>query len=86
MHWVELFYPLANKCTLIFFYYFRANVLLSVKNPKREVFYKRLNHLFNSKGDAWGFSDFMQWNTVKEYTYGQDNSLEFEVCIGAITT
>ncbi|XP_066139547.1 ubiquitin carboxyl-terminal hydrolase 7 isoform X1 [Euwallacea fornicatus] len=58
--------------------------LLSVR-PDVEMFSRKIQHLFYSKENDWGFSHFMTWNDVldSEKGYIKDDSITLEVHVAA---
>lgn len=58
--------------------------LLSVKEGQ-EPFTRKIQHLFFSKENDWGFSNFMAWNDVldPEKGYIKDDSITLEVWVAA---
>lgn len=58
--------------------------LLSFK-PDQEPFVRKINHLFYSKENDWGYSHFMSWNEIldPEKGYIQDDTITLEVHVTA---
>nr|XP_032519443.1 ubiquitin carboxyl-terminal hydrolase 7-like [Danaus plexippus plexippus] len=62
-----------------------AELRLLSHKPETEPFYRKIQHLFYSKENDWGFSHFMSWNDVldPERGYIKDDSITLEVHVTA---
>ncbi|KPJ08208.1 Ubiquitin carboxyl-terminal hydrolase 7, partial [Papilio machaon] len=65
--------------------YAMAELRLISSKPDTEPFYRKIQHLFYSKENDWGFSHFMSWNDVldPEKGYIKDDSITLEVHVTA---
>ncbi|XP_053607291.1 ubiquitin carboxyl-terminal hydrolase 7 isoform X3 [Plodia interpunctella] len=65
--------------------YAMAELRLISHKPDTEPFYRKIQHLFYSKENDWGFSHFMSWNDAldPEKGYIKDDSITLEVHVTA---
>ncbi|XP_013142976.1 PREDICTED: ubiquitin carboxyl-terminal hydrolase 7 [Papilio polytes] len=65
--------------------YAMAELRLISQKPDAEPFYRKIQHLFYSKENDWGFSHFMSWSDVldPEKGYIKDDSITLEVHVTA---
>ncbi|CAG9786247.1 unnamed protein product [Diatraea saccharalis] len=65
--------------------YAMAELRLISHKPDTEPFFRKIQHLFYSKENDWGFSHFMAWNDVldPEKGYIKDDSITLEVHVTA---
>ncbi|GBP29737.1 Ubiquitin carboxyl-terminal hydrolase 7 [Eumeta japonica] len=65
--------------------YAMAELRLITHKPDTETFYRKIQHLFYSKENDWGFSHFMAWNDVldPEKGYIKDDAITLEVHVTA---
>ncbi|XP_063897034.1 ubiquitin carboxyl-terminal hydrolase 7 isoform X4 [Helicoverpa armigera] len=65
--------------------YAMAELRLISHKPDTEPFFRKIQHLFYSKENDWGFSHFMAWNDVldPEKGYIKDDAITLEVHVTA---